>query len=61
VLIPWSEFWTTNYFAEAVPLVGRLIANNYLRGGVTGLGLVNVWIGVAEIGDMLADRRSPAS
>lgn len=53
VLIPWSAFWERNYFGQLLPGVGDLITNNYLRGGITGLGLVNIWIALTELADLV--------
>lgn len=51
VIVPWSAFWDRNYFVELSPLIGTLLTSNYLRGAVTGLGLVNVWSAFAELAD----------
>jgi hypothetical protein len=56
VLIPWSAFWDRNYFAEMVPAVKLAISNNYVRGAVMGLGLVNVWAAVSELSDIVRGR-----
>ncbi len=48
ILLPWSPFWDRNYFFPLAPQWGRLFASGYLRGAVSGLGLVNVWIGLSE-------------
>ncbi len=57
MIIPWSSFWERNYFGQVVPLVRELLANNYVRGAVTGLGLVNVWLALGELTDILTARR----
>jgi hypothetical protein len=57
VLIPWSAFWDRNYFVEAWPAAGRLLTSNYTRGAITGLGLVNVWAALAELGDVFGNRK----
>jgi hypothetical protein len=49
VIIPWLGFWDNNYFAKAVPTMHGLITNNYVRGAVSGLGLVNVYVGMSEL------------
>ena len=54
MLIPWSAFWDQNYFVEGWSSVGRLLTNNYTRGGVTGLGLLNIWAALAELADAFA-------
>jgi hypothetical protein len=49
VLLPWSGFWERNYFAQAFPAVGTLITNPFARGAISGLGLVNLVTGFAEL------------
>jgi hypothetical protein len=56
VLIPWSAFWDRNYFVEASATLGRLLTSNYTRGGITGLGLLNVWAALAELADVFGSR-----
>jgi hypothetical protein len=57
ILIPWSSFWDHNYFADSLPLVRDAIANNYVRGAVSGLGLLNVYAALAELADIFLHRR----
>ena len=62
VVIPWSMYWDRNYFAQAVPAVHQLITNNFVRGAVSGLGVINMAIAIAELVSMIAARQSrPAS
>jgi len=49
VILPWSAFWDSNYFGAALPGVRAFITNNYVRGGVTGLGVVNLFAGFADL------------
>ncbi|MGH9383954.1 MAG: hypothetical protein ACRD2N_06685 [Vicinamibacterales bacterium] len=56
VLIPWSAFWDRNYFADALPALKTIITNNYVRGAVMGLGLVNVWAALSELADIFYGR-----
>jgi hypothetical protein len=56
-LAPWSAYWDRNYFAETVPAVHALITNNFVRGAVTGLGLVNICAAVADLIGMFIGRR----
>jgi len=56
VLIPWSAFWDRNYFVEAVPAFGALLTNNFVRGAVSGLGLVNLLAALAELADLFGGR-----
>ena len=60
-LAPWSAYWDRNYFAETMPAVHALITNNYIRGAVTGLGLVNICAAVADLVGMFLARKSAAN
>lgn len=56
VVVPWSSFWDRNYFAESLPALDALISNNYVRGAVSGLGVVNLAAGIAELFSLLIAR-----
>ena len=56
VFLPWSSYWERNYFAQLLPPLQTFLVNDFVRGGVSGLGLVNVLAGVAEIWSFLAGR-----
>lgn len=56
VLVPWSAFWDRNYFVEWLPALRAIISNNYVRGAVMGLGLVNVWAALSELADIFHGR-----
>jgi len=57
VLAPWSQFWDRNYFAQGLPFIHMLMINNFVRGAVSGLGIVNVLAAVAEMHSFFAERR----
>jgi hypothetical protein len=63
IVAPWSSFWDRNYFADSLPVVDAIISNNYVRGAVSGLGVINVAAGVVELFSLLAARHvdRPAS
>jgi hypothetical protein len=42
ILIPWSDMWDINYFLYQYPALALIIKNAYVRGAVSGLGLMNV-------------------
>ena len=56
VFLPWSSYWERNYFAQLLPMLQTILMNDFVRGGVSGLGLVNVLAGVAEIWSFLSGR-----
>ena len=63
IVIPWSAFWDRNYFAQIAPPLGVLITNNFFRGAVSGLGVINVLSGLAELISLVLARSNerPAS
>lgn len=44
ILVPWSEVWEINYFLYQYPSLGLFVKNPYLRGAISGLGLINVFL-----------------
>ncbi|MEW6319785.1 MAG: hypothetical protein AB1635_01725 [Acidobacteriota bacterium] len=56
LLVPWSVFWERNYFAHAVPALGELTTNNYVRGAISGLGLLNLAGALSELADLVIGR-----
>jgi hypothetical protein len=66
LIYPWTDGWSDNYFAWAV---GGSVQttwhsfwnNSYVRGCISGLGVVNLWIAVTEVFRMFARRGSRGS
>jgi hypothetical protein len=56
IVLPWSEFWEGNYFAVAWPLVRSIVTNNFVRGGVSGLGVVNLIVGFTDLALVITSR-----
>jgi hypothetical protein len=42
---------------HALPFLESVVANNYVRGAVSGLGIVNVVLGLGELFGILSTRR----
>ncbi len=42
--LPWSRYWERNFFLDRFPALLPYLLNPYLRGAVTGLGLLDVGI-----------------
>jgi hypothetical protein len=59
--MPWSAYWDRNYFVDFVPQLGTLIRSNYVRGAVSGLGLVNLWAALSEFADLIVRRHQEPS
>ncbi|MCC7125130.1 MAG: hypothetical protein IT178_09790 [Acidobacteria bacterium] len=52
-MVPWSRFWERNYFADMAPLLHTVMENHFVRGAVSGLGLVNLWLAITDLGAVL--------
>ena len=48
LLLPWTLLWDNNFFVSLLPEWSRFWLNSYVRGAVSGLGLVNLWIAFTE-------------
>src|SRR5690242_18260869 len=55
ILLPWSPFWETNLLLNRYPSLIHILLNSYLRGAISGLGVLNAVLAVD------AFRRRPAS
>ncbi len=49
VLPWWAKFWDQNGWLMAHPAVDGLLMQGWVRGLVSGIGLVDVWIGISEL------------
>jgi hypothetical protein len=49
IVLPWSAFWDGNYFVHAWPPLRVVLGDYFVRGGVSGLGVLNVFAGLAEL------------
>ncbi len=49
LLFPWHPLWSQNFFSGFTENWFDLWNSPYLRGAVSGLGVVNIGIAVAEI------------
>jgi hypothetical protein len=49
VVFPWQDSWTLNYFQGVHPAVENLWDEPSFKGLVTGLGFVNIYIGLLQV------------
>lgn len=49
IVFPWSQYWENNLFLLYVPAIREIVINNYFRGAVSGLGIVDVGLGLWEV------------
>jgi hypothetical protein len=57
LVVPWSPFWDRNFFSELLPALKPVLGAHFIRGGVSGLGVVNLCAGFAELASLV--RREP--
>jgi hypothetical protein len=49
MILPWwSRVWDHNAFIEARPALAAVLHMGAVRGLISGLGLLDIWIGVSE-------------
>jgi hypothetical protein len=47
-VLPWTRLWAENPLLLGHARLHDLLQQNFVRGLVSGLGLVDIWIGIAE-------------
>ncbi len=60
IVVPWSSGWDENLVVNYYSSLRPILLSHYMRGALSGLGLVNLWLGVAEVVDWLGIGRRPA-
>jgi hypothetical protein len=48
VILPWRPEWTDNRLLLTYPSLRILVANGFVRGICSGLGMLDIWIGFWE-------------
>lgn len=48
IILPWRPEWTDNHLLLAYPGLRAFIANGFVRGLCSGLGILDIWIGFWE-------------
>ena len=48
VILPWTRFWTDNTLLLRNLSLREFVLQDFVRGLVSGLGLVDIWIGIWE-------------
>ncbi|MFZ0592056.1 MAG: hypothetical protein WAM39_16440 [Bryobacteraceae bacterium] len=52
-VFPWLRVWGVNWLPMQSPGLRALWISPYFRGALSGVGLVNLYVGVAELGRQL--------
>jgi hypothetical protein len=61
LFVPWSAFWERNFFVEGWSGLGAVLTNPYVRGAVSGMGVVCLAAAGAELVSLISGRRSNES
>ena len=56
MFLPWSAYWERNYFAMTLPWLQPIVTNDYVRGAVSGVGLLNLLAGFSELAPVFEPR-----
>lgn len=49
-VLPWSpRYWDRNAWLLAHPTVQTVLGTGWVRGLVSGIGLMDIWVGVSEL------------
>lgn len=49
LIFPWTDAWDGNYFSTLAPEMRIYWGNMYLRGAISGIGVVNLYISFLEM------------
>lgn len=50
VFVPWSPLWEHNVLLSYSRPLRNLLLNNFFRGAVSGLGVIDLVLGFSELG-----------
>jgi hypothetical protein len=48
IILPWTRFWFSDEWTAKWAAFQNLMQLGFVRGAVSGLGLLDIWLGVAE-------------
>lgn len=57
VMLPWTPWWDVNRLVAYWPAVRHVLQHGFVRGAVSGLGFLDLWLGISEA-VRYRDRRS---
>jgi hypothetical protein len=49
LVFPWLDYWNNNLIASLSPWVRGIWVSPFFRGALSGLGVVNMYISLAEV------------
>ena len=58
LVVPWTHLWTMNPLLQSEPSLAMLAANPFIRGFVSGFGVIHIIIGVKDLLRISQTRRA---
>src|SRR3954466_8610366 len=59
IIAPWSGFWERNFFSGVMPLVEQAASSPFVRGAVSGIGVITALAGLVELAGFFSQTRGP--
>ena len=59
IVAPWTGSWQHNYFGSLVPPLGLVMTNAFVRGGISGIGVITAIAGLRDLASTLFARQAP--
>ena len=53
---PWSALWDRNLFVQSIGELGELAKSGFVRGAVSGVGVLCVGAGLADLATLVSRR-----
>jgi len=48
VMLPWRDAWMENSLLDGHPLLHAIVVNNFVRGIISGIGVLDIWLAISE-------------
>ncbi len=48
IAAPWTTLWSDNSLVTGFPRLREFMMNDFVRGLVSGLGVIDIWLAIAE-------------
>jgi hypothetical protein len=48
MVLPWTRLWTENPLLSGWPALKFILDHSFVRGMISGVGLVDVWMGISD-------------
>jgi hypothetical protein len=57
IIVPWTRLWTVNPLLQSTATLSMLASNPFVRGFVSGFGVIHLIIGIKDIVEITQARR----